>query len=129
MRMNLLHKGHEIFGSIYMFVHAFQRLTRNRLESDAQHRAAALGREFEHAVILRKLGGNAGLPLDAAAPQGTHDLFRTLRRTETIGIIHGDGTRAAILHLMDNFVDWAITKLEPVHQRFGAKCATLMAAA
>src|SRR6267142_3633813 len=127
--MNLLHKGLEIFRSIDMFVHAFKRLTRNRLESDAQHRAAALGCEFKHAVILREFGGNASLPLNTAPPQGTHNLFWTLRRTEKVGIIHRDGARAAILHLMDNFVDWTITELKAVHQGFGAECATLMAAA
>src|SRR5260370_30821435 len=127
--MNLLHKGLEIFRSIDMFVHAFQRLTRNRLESDAQHRAAALGCEFEHAIILRKFGGNASLPLKAAPSQSTHDLFWPFRRAEKIGIIHRDGTRAAILYLVHNFVDWTVTEFEPVHQRFGTECAALMAAA
>src|SRR3979409_1452970 len=109
--MNLLDQRREIFRSIDMFVHAFQRLPRNRLESDAQPRAAALGCEFEHAVILRELGGNAGLPLNAASLQGTHDLLRTLGGAEKIGIIHRDGARAAILHFMDNFVDWTIAEL------------------
>src|SRR3982074_160340 len=127
--MNLLHQRREIFRSIDMLVPPLQRPPRNRLESDAQHRAAALGCEFEHAIILRELGGNASLPLDAAAPQGPHELLRTLGGAEKIRVIHRDGTRAAILHLVDNFVDWAVTELEPVHQRFGAECATLMAAA
>src|SRR5258708_14480057 len=123
--MNLLHKRHEIFGSIDMLVHAFQRFTRDRLEPDAEHRAAAFGREFEHAVILRKLGGNAGLPLDATSSQGTHDLLWALRRSEEIGIVDRDGARTAILHLMDNFVDRTITELEAVHQRFATEDAAL----
>src|SRR5258708_19628080 len=127
--MNVIHKGHEILGSIDMLVHAFQRCTRDGLEPDAEHRAAAFGREFEHAVILRKLGGNTGLPLDATSSQGTHDLLWALRRSEEIGIVDRDGARTAILHLMDNFVDRTITELEAVHQRFGAEGAALMAAA
>src|SRR5260370_19637566 len=112
-----------------MFVRAFRRLSRNRLDPDAEHRAAALGWEFEHAVILRELGSNAGLPLKAAAPQGAHDLFGTLRRTEEIGIVDRDRARAAVLHLVDDFVDRPITEFQAVHQRLGAECASLMAAA
>src|ERR1700730_12735145 len=108
--MNLLDDGHKIFRPINMLVHALQRLTRDRLETDAPHRTAALGGEFEHAVVLREFGGNTSLPLDAASPQGTHDLFRTLRRTKKIGIIDRDRTRPAVLHLMNNFVDWTITE-------------------
>jgi hypothetical protein len=127
--VNLFHQSHEIFGSVDMLVHTFQRLARNRFESDAQHRASAFGREFKHAVVLRKFGGNAGLPLNAAAPQGAHYLLGTFRRAEKIRIVHRDGARAAILHLVDDFVDRTITELETVHQWFGAKCAALMAAA
>src|SRR5258708_13313479 len=97
--MNLLHKRHEIFGSIDMLVHAFQRFTRDRLEPDAEHRAAAFGREFEHAGILRKLGGNAGLPLDATSSQATHDLLWPPRRSEETCIVDRDPARTPLLHL------------------------------
>src|SRR5260370_35038911 len=126
--MNLLHKRHEIFGSIDMLVHAFQLCTGDRLEPDAEHRAAAFGREFEHAVILRKLGGNAGLPLAATSSQGTHDLLWALRRSEEIGIVDRDGSRTAILHLTDNFVDRTITEREDAHHRFGSDGAAYVRA-
>jgi len=57
-----------------MLVHAFERRERDRLKADAQHGAAAFGRELEHAVVLRKFRGNAGLPLDAASLQRAHHL-------------------------------------------------------
>src|SRR4030088_1946236 len=44
--MDLFYKGHEIFRSIDVLVHAFQRLARNRFESDAEHGAATFGCEF-----------------------------------------------------------------------------------
>src|ERR1700756_4624500 len=109
--MNLLHQGLEILGAIDMLVHALQRVARYRFESDAQHRAAALGGKLEHAVIIRKLGGNAGLPSNAAPLQGSHNLFWTFGGTKEVGIIHRDGTRATVLHFMDNFIDRAVSKL------------------
>jgi hypothetical protein len=62
-------------------------VARDRLKADAQHRAAAFGRELEHAVILRKFGCDASLPLDAASFQRAHHFLRTLWRTEKVGVV------------------------------------------
>src|SRR5258708_33049663 len=77
----------------------FQRLARNRFEPDAEHGAATFGCEFEHAVILRKLGGNTRLPSNAASLRRTHQLLRTLGGAEEVGVVGRDGACATILHL------------------------------
>src|SRR5271163_2511073 len=126
--MHLLHQRREGFRPVDVLVHALERRARDRLETDAQHRATAFGGEFEHAVVLRELGGDAGLPLDAAALQRAHDLLATLWRAEKVGVVDRDRARTAILHLLDHFVHWPIAEFEAVHQRFGAEGAALMTA-
>src|SRR5277367_3903058 len=84
VRMHFLHQILEVLRPIDVLVHAFERLSRDRLETDAQHRAAALGGEFEHAVVLRELGGDAGLPMEATPLQRAHHFLGTLRRAKKV---------------------------------------------
>src|SRR5262249_53614483 len=127
--VHLLDEGREGLGPIDVLVHAGERRARYRFKANAQQRAAALGGEFEHAVVLCKLGGDPSLPMNMASVSRAHNFFWPLRRTKKIGVVDRDGPRAAVFHLMNHLVDWPITESESVHQRLGAESAALMAAA
>ncbi len=68
------------------------------------------------------------LPGDPPALQRPHDLLRALRRAEKVGIIDRDHARAAVVNFPDHLRDRPVAELEPVHQRFGAERAALVAA-
>ena len=97
-------------------------------EADAQHGTAAVGGKLEHPVVVGEFRGHAGLPLEAASLQCAHDLLRPLRRPEEIRVIDRNNARAAVLHLVDHFIDGAIAEFQAVHQRLGAESAALVAA-
>ena len=127
--MDLLHEGREGLGPVHVLVHAREGGARDRFEADAQHGAAARGRQLEHAVVLGELRGDARLPGDPPPLEGPHDLLGPLRRAEEVGVIDRDHARAAALDLANHLVDRAVAELEPVHERLGAERAALVTAA